>query len=477
MFDYDVVVIGAGSAGLVASKLAAGLGKKTALIEKFKIGGDCTWFGCIPSKTLIKSAEVVHQSRRLEDFGIRLDTQITLDSRKVMAHVRAVRQADYEAHSPESFKKQGIDLIFGPAKFLDANHINTGDRIISSDKFILCTGSRPAIPRIEGLDGIPFLTNESIFELEDLPRSMLILGGGPIGSEMASALNRLGVKITLVQRGPTILPRDDSELASDLMDFMRAEGVTILTKSVPRRFYMKDGVTYSEIADENNNVITVSADSVMVAAGRVPNIDNLDLDKAGVEFDKRGLKVDGHLATTARNIYGAGDIVPPYLFTHIAEHEAIVATRNACLPVKIKPDYENVLWCTFTDPAIAHAGLTESEARDRFGDSVRVYKWQFSNVDRAGTDLASQGFAKIICDKKARILGIHILGAHAAELMHEVQLAKSFGKPFSAIANIVHAYPSYSDVVRQPAKRCYIEMLQNKWFIRMLQKTRSVRHK
>ncbi len=476
-YDYDIIVIGAGSGGLVASKLAAGLGKKTALIEKNKIGGDCTWFGCIPSKALIKSAQVVHQSRKMERFGIKLRSPLQLNPENVMAHVRAVRQADYEAHSLDSFKKEGIDLIFGAAKFIDEHHIMAGDKQLSSNKFIICTGSHPAIPQIEGLAQVPYLTNESIFEIETLPGSMLILGGGPIGTEMASALNRLGVKITIIQRAPTLLANDDHELTSALMDYLRLVGVNILVKNSPHRFYKENGLITAEITDDKNQMAKISAEALLVAAGRAPNIGSLDLHNAGVEFDNRGLKVDKYLRTTAANIYGAGDVVPPYLFTHVAEHEAVIATRNACLPIKSKPDYENVLWCTFTDPPLAHAGLTESKAIEQYGDNVRVYKWKFSDVDRAKTELDTEGFVKIICGKQGRILGIHILGSHAEELMHEVQLAKLFGKPFSKIASMIHAYPSFSDAIRQPAKKCYIDLIQNNFFIKLLGKFRSKRRK
>jgi pyruvate/2-oxoglutarate dehydrogenase complex dihydrolipoamide dehydrogenase (E3) component len=477
MYDYDVIVIGAGSAGLVAAKLAAGLGKKTALIEKSKIGGDCTWFGCVPSKALIRSAQVVHETRNIERFGIKLKSQLQLNPENVMAHVRAVRQADYEAHSLDSFKKEGIDLIFGPAKFIDEHLIVIDGRKLSSNKFIICAGSHPAVPQIEGFSEVPYLTNESIFELERLPGSMLILGGGPIGTEMASALNRLGVKITIIQRAPALLANDDPELVSMLMDYLRAEGVNILVKCSPSRLYKENGLIAAEAIDDENRMTKISAEAMLVAVGRAPNVDNLDLHNAGVEFDKRGLKVDKYLRTTAPNIYGAGDVVPPYLFTHVAEHEAVIATRNACLPIKSRPDYDNVLWCTFTDPPLAHAGLTESQAREQYGDDVSVYKWKFSDVDRAKTDLATEGFVKVVCRKKGRILGIHILGAHAEELMHEVQLAKLLGRPFSKIAKMIHAYPSYSDAIRQPAKKCYIDLIQNNIFIKLLSKFRTKKRK
>jgi len=214
----------------------------------------------------------------------------------------------------------------------------------------------------------------------------------------------------------------------------------------------------------------IEAESLLVAVGRRPNVDDLALEKAGVEFDSKGIKVDRHLRTTAKNIYAAGDVVPPYLFTHIAEYEAVIATTNACLPVKRKTNYENVLWCTFTDPELAHGGLTEQQARQRYADKVRIFRWEHKDIDRAKTDLAQNGLSKFVCDDKGKILGIHILGHGAAELMHEAQLAKSVGLPFSKIASVIHAYPSYSDAVRQPAKRCYIDRLQNNFFIKLLRK-------
>ena len=217
----------------------------------------------------------------------------------------------------------------------------------------------------------------------------------------------------------------------------------------------------------------ISADtcSVLVAVGRRPNVDELALDKAGVEYDVKGIKVDMHLRTTAKNIYAAGDVVPPYLFTHIAEYEAIITATNASLRLPVrKTNYENVLWCTYTEPELAHAGLTEDQASQQYGDKIRIYRWEHKNVDRAKTDLEENGFSKFICDKKGKLLGIHILGHGAAELMHEAQLVKSMGLSFSQIASVIHAYPSYSDAVRQPAKRCYIESLENNFFLKLVKK-------
>ena len=470
MYDYDIVVIGAGSAGLVACKLTTGLGKKTALIEKRKIGGDCTWFGCIPSKTLIKSANIAHQTTRLAQFGLAPVNPAELNCKNVMSHVRAVVQADAAGHPAQSYEDEGINVLFGHARFIDSHRLEVGDEIISSSKFIICSGSSPLVPATEGLESVSYLTNETVFDIEELPRSMIILGAGPIGIELASALNRLGVKVTVLLRSGQILKREDPELTEILMGSLVDEGVTILTHTQTKKFTQNAGTITATIEDKQG-LHEIEADSLLVAVGRKPNVTGLALEKAGVVYDKKGVTVDKHLRSSARNIYAAGDVIPPYLFTHIAEYEAVIAATNASLPVPVKKtNYENVLWCTFTDPELAHAGLTEEQARQRYGDSVRVYRWQHENLDRAKTDLEKQGLSKFICDAKGRLIGIHILSHCAAELMHEAQLAKSIGLPFSKIASVIHAYPSYSDTIRQPAKRCYIDNLQNNFFVKLIKK-------
>lgn len=473
MFDYDVVVIGAGSAGLVACKLANGLGKKVALIEKRKIGGDCTWFGCIPSKTLIKSAHIAHQTTRLKDFGLSPVGPVQLNAERVMSHVRAVVKADAVGHPAESYEAEGINVLFGGPRFIDNHRIEINDKTISSKKFIICTGSHPLVPEIEGLDNISYLTNETVFDLEVLPESMIVVGAGPIGIELSSALNRLGVDVTVLLRSGQILKKEDKELVGRLTEVLLSEGVNILANTQTKRF-SKDNNKITVTIENKHGPRDIEAESVLVAVGREPNIDELALEKAGVECDSKGIMVDSHLRTTVKNIYAAGDVIPPYLFTHMAEYEAVIATTNACLPIPIKKtNYENTLWCTYTDPELARAGLTEEQAREKYGDNVKVYRWEFRNVDRAKTDLAQNGLSKFVCDRKGKLLGIHILGHNAAELMHEAQLAKSMGLPFSKIASVIHAYPSYSDAVRQPAKKCYIDVLQNNFFIRLLKKIKT----
>jgi pyruvate/2-oxoglutarate dehydrogenase complex dihydrolipoamide dehydrogenase (E3) component len=259
------------------------------------------------------------------------------------------------------------------------------------------------------------------------------------------------------------------------MEILQAEGVKILTNTQTKSF-AHDNEEIVATIEGPEGLGRIAAESVLVATGRTPNVIDMGLENAGVQYDNKGVKVDRRLRTTAENIFAAGDVVPPYLFTHIAEYEAVIAATNACLPVSLeKTDYNNVLWCTYTDPELAHAGFTETQARERFGDSIKIYRWENKDVDRAKTDLEENGFSKFICDKKGRLLGIHILGHVAAELMHEAQLAKSMGIPFSKIASVIHAYPSYSDAVRQPAKRCYIDKLQNNPMLKLLKKIKRIR--
>jgi pyruvate/2-oxoglutarate dehydrogenase complex dihydrolipoamide dehydrogenase (E3) component len=473
MYDFDLIVIGGGSAGLNAVKLAKGLGKKVALIEKRKLGGDCTWFGCVPSKALLRAAAIAHDTKHLGDFGLKAAGAIQINADNVMSHVRSVVEHDYQTIRPETFEQAGISVFFGSLQFIDNHKIRLNDFTISSDKFLICTGSRPFIPPTDGLSDISFLTNETIFDLKQLPRSMIILGGGPIGTEMACALSRLGVNITVIQKGPQILPKEEPEFAMQLAESLARESVKFQLDSIATGFAAQNDRITATVKDKNGRVLVVQADSLLVAVGRLPNIDNMALEKAGVEFYEKGLKVDDYLRTTAKNIYGAGDVVPPYLFTHIAEYEAIVATSNACLPFKRKVNYDNVLWCTFTDPELARAGLTEREAQQRYGGLIRTYRTEYKTADRAKTDLTENGIAKFICDPNDRLVGIHILGHSAVELMHEAQVTKSLGLPFRKIASIIHAYPSYSDVVRFAARKCYIDHLQNNFFIKLAKKFSS----
>jgi pyruvate/2-oxoglutarate dehydrogenase complex dihydrolipoamide dehydrogenase (E3) component len=376
----------------------------------------------------------------------------------------------YDSHPASVFEKAGIDVLFGSPRFLDSHRVELNGKVLSSKKFMLCTGSSAVLPPLEGLSAVPYYTNENIFELETLPGSILVLGGGPIGIELAQAFSRLGVTVTVVEAGDRILARDDRELAEMLAGRLHNEGLGLRTgtKAIG---VAKDaqGITLAVETAQNPREV-LKAEALLVAVGRKPNVEGLDLEKAGVQYGSKGIAVDAYLRTTAPNIYACGDIVGPYQFSHMTEYQAVTATRNAFLPFRKKVNYRTVAWCTFTDPELAHAGMTEDEARVLFGDRVQVYRWSYGDTDRGRTDGTEQGLAKYILGPDGRLLGAHILGERAGDIIHEAQLLRHLDLPFSAVAQMIHIYPTYTDVVRQPAKRYYIDRLRNNPVLKLLTK-------
>ncbi len=469
-FDYDLIVIGGGAAGMVSSKLARGLGKRVALVERGKLGGECTNYGCVPSKALIKAANAyrgaVHAGTA--GYGLSADAAPDIDAGRVMEHVRDVVKGVYEGHQPEVFEKLGIDLKFGDPAFVDNHHISVAGGTCSAASFVICTGSSAFVPPIEGIDKVPYLTNQNIFDLEQLPGSMIVLGGGPIGTELAQALNRLGVKITIVEMGDRVLIREEKELTDLLAERLTAEGMTILTKTRAVKLSNENGRILLAVEYANKEAGVVEAESVLVAVGRKANVDGLSLDKAGVDYSQKGIKTDETLRTSASNIYACGDVVGPYQFSHMAEYQARIAAQNALLPVKKHANYEHYIWCMFTDPELAHAGLTEEEARQKYGGRIRVYRWEYKDTDRGKTDVEGLGLSKIICDHKYMIVGAHILGSRAGDLIHEIQVIKTLGIPFHELDSVIHIYPTFSDVVKQPAKACHIDKVRQNPFVKAL---------
>ncbi len=469
-YDYDLVVIGGGAAGLVASKFAAGIGKKVALIEKNRLGGECTLYGCVPSKTLIRTARALHEMNSVTEVGLSVDTPASAGTSRVMDRVRAVILRIYEGHGPAVLKRQGIEVIFGEPTFRDNHHVETNGSVISARSFVICTGSSPLIPPLKGLDSVPYLTNNNLFDIKDPPASMIILGGGPIGIEMAQAFHYLGSRVTVVEMAEGILIREDKELRRLFTERLASQGIVLRTGERAVELSTKDGKVFVTVEDSGGRRTLLDADSILVAVGRKANVEGFALEAAGVAFSPKGIKTDRHLRTTAGNIYACGDVVGPYQFSHMAEYQARIAARNALLPVKAAARYDHYAWCTFTDPEFAHAGLTEEEARERFGDAIKVYKWEYQNTDRGRTEAEEFGIGKFICDTSYRLVGAHILGARAGELIHEAQIIKTFGIPFHKLDSVIHIYPTFSDVVRQPAKLAHIDKLQNNFFVGLLKR-------
>jgi pyruvate/2-oxoglutarate dehydrogenase complex dihydrolipoamide dehydrogenase (E3) component len=473
--DYDVVVIGGGAAGLFAASGTNALGANTCLIEKAKLGGDCTWFGCVPSKSLLKAASVVNLLRRLPEFGLKSQGDVALDTGGVMGHIRDLIGEIAKEETPEVFEKRGIKVLLGSPAFIDGKSLEINGTRISARRFIICTGSRPVVPPIEGLRDLQYLTNETIFDLGTLPSSLIVLGGGPIGIELSQALNRLGVKIYMVEMMEKILPREDPEIVEFLGKQLREEGIALLTGKKATRFSKNDGRVSLIVESGDGTSQEVSADNVLVAVGRAPNVKDLSLEKAGIEYTKRGIKVNSYLQTTNKSIFACGDVVGPYLFTHIAAYGAQVCVRNALFrkPFWQKASYANVPWATFTEPELAHLGITEAEAREKYA-GIRVYKEPYRSADRAVTDLQKEGMIKVITDKKGYILGAHIVGAHASELIQGFIIGKSLGIPLAKLSRPIFIYPTLSELVKKTSAKPLLDKLGKPWIRRVVKFLRKV---
>ena len=461
-YDYDVVVIGGGAAGLVAATGTAALGVKTALVEKSKLGGDCTWYGCIPSKSLLKSAQVFSLIKRLKEFGISAGSQNTYDPSLVMPHVREVIKKISTHHPAEVFEKRGIKMLFGTPKFRDPNTIDLNGAKISAKRFILASGSHPMVPPIEGLEDISYLTNENVFDLEVLPKSLAVLGGGPIGMELSQAFARLGVEVSIIEMFDRLMVREDKEIADVLINEFKSEGIKIYTGKKAVRFSKDGGMVSITLEDKDKKQSAVKAEKVLVAVGRTANVQGLDLEKAGAKYSNKGVEVDATLRTSARNIYACGDVAGPYQFSHMAEYQAVIVVGNALFPFKRKVDYNVVPWCTFTDPEVARVGLTEDEAKAKYKD-IKVYRSLYSGNDRAVTDIEEKGLAKVITDKNGYILGAHIVGANAGEIIHEYILAKASKLKIGNLSSAIHIYPTLAQVVKRSADQYYIDMMNAGW--------------
>lgn len=470
-FDYDLLVIGGGIAGFTAAAMVNGLGKKVAIVEKGKLGGSCTWSTCAPAKALIEAAAVAQRVKEMGKFGLRARPPFELDGDNVMAYVRSVIKKIYETDSPESFERIGIRILSGAPEFIDNHRIRLGDKTLSASKFIIATGARAVVPPINGLGEVPYLTNENVFDLDTLPRSMIILGGGPAGIEFGQAFNRLGTRITVVEMADRILFRDDRELVEMLAQKLKAEGVEILTGRKAIKFARdKDRIALT-VQDEEGNTQQLKAETALIALGRKANVEGLSLEKAGVEYTPRGISTNNRLQTSVGNIYACGDVVGPYQFAAVAEYQAIIAAENAFLPLKRSVDYKNLVWVTFVDPGLGHAGLTEAEARKIHGDRIKVCRYEYKRAHRAQIDLTESGMAKFILDSRGRLLGAHIFGYHAEDLIHEAQLIKSLKIPLSRVHSIIHAFPTYSEgIIKRIADLSYIDSMRRNPLIRFILK-------
>lgn len=445
--SYDVVVVGGGAAGLTSSIWSSSLGAKTLIVEKeSKLGGDCLHYGCVPSKALIKSAHVYHLMRHSSEYGLPKVNLEPVDFSKVRDRIQNIIGHIQKNDSPEFFKKQyKIDTKFGQARFLDQNTIDVNGERIQAKKFILATGSSARVPQIEGLKDISYLTNVDIFSLKKLPRSLIVLGGGPIGMEMAQAFSRLGSKVSVVEFGSCILPKEDPDVSCLMHDLLLNEGIEFFVDAKAQRV-SKEGDSIRLTIEQNGEIKTVTAESILVATGRQPNLNGLDLEKAGVEFAPQGIKVNQYLQTTAKNIYACGDCKVGFQFTHVAEYDARLAALNVRLPFPVlKTNYSNVPWCTYLDPEVASVGLNETMAK-KAGIKYKAYKYEFAHLDRALAEGATKGFVKILTDLKGKLVGAQIVGLHAGELIHEWVAVINSKVDVGKVEKSIHAYPTLAQI-------------------------------
>jgi pyruvate/2-oxoglutarate dehydrogenase complex dihydrolipoamide dehydrogenase (E3) component len=461
---YDLVIVGMGSGGMVAAEFAASLDLEVAVAERGRVGGDCLWTGCVPSKALLASGKVAHHMRTADDFGIE-PVEPRIDRGQVWKRIRSVQQEIASTDdNPDRFEAMGIEIVPGSARLTDPNTVQVGDRILQTRYVLLCCGSRPAEPPIPGLAEAGFVTSENLFELEDPPASFVNIGGGPIAVEMVQGFTRLGIPVTLLQKGPRILPKDEPALVDRLVDKLRAEGVDLRFNVETEKVTVEGGKKVVH-GTHDGKPTKWEADELLVAVGRVPNMDNLGLEELGIKTERKGIVVDNRGRTNVENVYVSGDLAGRFLFTHSAAYEGVRAVRDMFFPGKGKV-VASVPWCTFTDPELAHAGLTEAEAREKHGDGIEVWNQELLHNDRARADGAPEGAIMIITDKK-KIIGAHILAPAAGEMIHEFALAIEEGVKLNELSQFMHVYPTVSTSIGQLAGEAAFEKAEKlRWLVR-----------
>ena len=469
MNKYDIVVIGAGSGGITSAVTAAGFGKKVLLVDKSLPGGECTWSGCVPSKALIHEAKRAHTIGS-EIIGYKADRKAAMD------YVRSVREAIYAHETPEALAKSGIDFLQGAARFTGPNTLMVGKQEVRAGRFVISTGSSPFVPPVEGIRNVPYLTNESLFNLKELPESIVVLGGGPIGIELAQAMNRLGVKVSLVEMLPVLAGREEREFSHAIEKVLREEGVNVYlgakAESVEAVSSGDADKGIRLVCQKDGKKISLEGSSLLVAIGRRANVADLGLDEAGVSYSAKGIEVNRKLQTSQKHIYAVGDVAGPWLFSHMANVQGIQAVQNAILPVKRRVSYENVAWVTFTEPEMARAGLTEEEARAKHGNSIRIYESDLTELDRGRTDDLRDGKIKVILNRRGKVLGVSILADRAGELIGEAQLLRTANLNFAKMASVIHPYPTYAEVFTKIGKRVLVDNLLNHPVVKLFRRSK-----
>jgi len=445
-YDFDIGILGGGAAGLTVASGAAQFGAKTLLIEKEKaLGGDCLHYGCVPSKTLIKTAHVYHMIKNAGKYGLPDVEAKPVDFRDVASRIQSVINTIQKHDSEERFCRLGVKVEFGDARFIDEHSVDIGGKTHSAKKWLIATGSSASIPPLEGLKDTPYLTNKEVFSLDRLPKSMIVIGGGPIAIEMAQSFCRLGTKVSIVQRSGQILSKEDKDLADIVMGRLQSEGIEIyLNTSLVRT---KDLGPEKEvmIRVKDGKEMSLKAEQILVALGRAVNTAGLGLEGISLDFDRKGIKVDEKMRTNHKHMYAAGDVTGAYQFTHAAGYEGGVALSNAILHLPKKADYTYLPWCTYTDPELASIGMNEKRARDA-GIEYTVWTEEFRSNDRSLAEGEEVGMVKMLLDSKGKPIGVQILGPHGGELVSEWVAVMNGGVKLSSLASAVHPYPTLSEI-------------------------------
>ena len=452
---YNLVVIGAGTAGLVTAAVAAALGAKVALIEKHLMGGDCLNVGCVPSKGVIRAARAWADLKRADEFGVHMPAGVKYDFAAAMARMRKLRARISPVDSAQRFKNLGVDVFIGEGRFTGSETVDVGGKMLRFVKAAICTGARASIPPVPGLREAGYLTNETVFTLTDLPACLAVIGAGPIGCELAQAFARFGSRVYLVEAMHGILPNEDRDAAEIVLQSMLRDGVKLLCCGKDLGVARTEGGKRLTV-DSHGQHYDVTVDAILVGAGRTPNVEGLGLETVGVAYDKIGVTVNDRLQTSNPNIFAAGDVCSRYKFTHAADAMAQIVIQNALFPHPFGLGYAGVEslimpWVTFTEPEVAHVGLYEAEAKAK-GIEVETFTFRLDEVDRAILDGEDEGFARVHVRKGTdKILGATIVAAHAGDLINEFSVVMKAGKGLNTICGTIHPYPTQGEVVKKVA--------------------------
>lgn len=462
---YDIAIIGAGSGGLTVAAVAAQLGLRVALIEENKMGGDCLNTGCVPSKSLIAAAKAAHTIQTSTKFGVK-GTVPEINFAKVMEHVSGVIQTLSANDSVERFEQLGAKVILARAKFIDPKTIEVGGIRLSARRFVIATGSSPSVPPISGLQQTPFLTNETIFKLKEQPQHLIVIGGGPVGCELAQAFLFLGSKVTLLEAF-TIMPHDEADLVDMLRKELQSQGLNLHERvKVLSTKRVNDSIEV--VIDLQGRQQTVTGTHLLVSAGRQANVQHLDLEKAQVKYTPKGIQVDAKLRTTNKKIYAIGDVAGSYQFTHISSYHAGIVIRNAIFKLPARVDYRSIPWVTYTTPELAHAGLTTEQAAQQ-KITVSSIELALDKNDRAQTERETIGKIKVLISKRGKILGASILAQNAGELILPWVMLINKGESLSTLTNTIVPYPTLSELSKQLASQFYAPSLFSKNVRRLVQ--------